>query len=123
MRLTVRLVFLLFLFTTVIRAQSSVAGTWSDATLTLELKTDRDNLTGVVTEGQTGRFEISNGSVDGSKLRFSTNARLNGNDVVIEWNGEVKGDELTLTRGIPSLPPPKRPYPPFNGPFVLHRST
>jgi hypothetical protein len=120
MRFTIRLVFLLFLVATGMLAQSSVAGTWSDEVMTLELSTDGGGLTGVVTE-RSGRYEISEGSVDGSRLRFSTHAQLNGNDVVIEWNGEVTGDELTLTRGIPSLPPPKRPDPPFNGPFVLHR--
>jgi hypothetical protein len=120
MRFTIRLVFLLFLVATGMLAQSSVAGTWSDETLTIELSTDGGGLSGVVTELRTGRYEISDGRVDGSKLRFSTHAQLNGNDVVIEWNGEVTGDELTLTREIPSLPP-KRPYPPFNGPFVLHR--
>jgi hypothetical protein len=123
MRFAVRSILLICLVSTGVLAQSSVAGTWSNETLTLELSSDGGGLTGVVTELSTGRYEISDGNVDEGKFRFSTNNRLNGNDIVIEWNGEVKGDDLTLTRRIPSLPPPKQPYPPFNGPFVLHRST
>jgi hypothetical protein len=121
MRLGVLAAFLFLLITTGTRAQSPVAGTWIDATFTLELRTNGDNLTGGVTEGQLGRHEISNGRVNGSKLGFTTDAKLNGKDVVLEWNGEVVGDELTLTRVIRSGPPRRGPGP-FNGPFVLRRS-
>ncbi len=80
-----------------------------------------DKLTGTLKEGRFDIHKISNGRVDGSKLGFTTDARLNGKDVVIEWNGEVVGDELTLTRVIPSALPRRQAQ--FNGPFVLHRST
>jgi hypothetical protein len=67
MRLGVLAAFLFLLITTGTRAQSPVAGTWIDATFTLELRTNGDNLTGGVTEGQLGRHEISNGRVNGSE--------------------------------------------------------
>jgi hypothetical protein len=36
----------------------------------------------------TPTHEISNGTVNGSKLGFTTAAGLNGQDVIVEWNGE-----------------------------------
>jgi hypothetical protein len=68
------------------------------------------------------RLSKSDGSLDGNKLVFTTVARLNGEDLVLEWRGEATGDDLTLRREFPSKRPLRRPYPPFNGPFVLHRA-
>jgi len=120
MRLHGLVVFKLLLASIALPAQSSPAGIWSDATLTLVLQTDGEKLTGTVKDERAEPHAISNGIVDGNKLRFTTAAMLNGKDVVIEWTGDLMGDELTLTRVIPSAPS-RRPTP-FNGPFVLRRS-
>jgi hypothetical protein len=121
MRLTFLLALTMLLASIGVRGQSSVAGTWSDSTLRLVLHTNGETLTGTVKDGRSATHAIANGIVDGRTLRFTTDAKLNDKDVIIQWNGELTGDELSLTRVIPS-DPPKRPYPPFNGPFVLHRS-
>jgi hypothetical protein len=102
-------------------AQPKVTGTWTDARFTLELNAAGDKVSGVVTETGTEPRRFSDGSLEGSKLVFATIARLNGEDLTLEWRGEVAGDTLTLKREFPSKPP-RRPYPSFNGPFVLHRT-
>ena len=101
-------------------AQASVAGAWSDSTLMLVLAQGK-TLTGRVKDGRADAHKISDGIVDGHTLRFTTAAMLNGKDVVIGWRGEWAGDELAVTCVILSAPPTD-PYPPFNGPFILHRS-
>jgi hypothetical protein len=121
MRPTILLAFILLFASGGLLAQSSVAGTWTDSTLRLVLQTAGDVVTGTVKDGQADSKVISNGVMEGTRLRFTTDAKLNGKDVTIQWAGELAGDELTVTRTIPSAPSEK-PYPPFNGPFVLHRS-
>ena len=130
MRRTLLSALLVCLVSIGLRAESRVAGTWSDAKFTLELNQEGDNVTGTVTESGLEPRHFSNGSTSGSKLRFTTIARLNGEDRVLEWSGKVLRDELTLTREFPSVRPNRRRFPPFNrrrylpfnGPFVLHRS-
>jgi hypothetical protein len=56
-----------------------------------------DKLTITVKDGRSDTHAMPNGIVDGSKLRFTTDAKLNGKDVIIQWSGEFTGDELTLT--------------------------
>jgi hypothetical protein len=121
MRPTILLALILSFAPAGLPAQSSVAGTWTDSTLRLVLQTAGDAITGTVKDGQADARVISDGVMEGTRLRFTTEAKLNGKDVVIQWAGELAGEELTVTRTIPSAPPEK-PYPPFNGPFVLHRS-
>ncbi len=122
MRLTLVSALCMCLVSTNIRAQPELAGTWSDAKFTLELNVARGTAIGVVAEKGQGTSRFSDGSLDGNKVVFTTVTRLNGEDIVLEWRGEVTGDELTLTRDFPSKRPLRRPYPPFNGPFLLHRS-
>src|SRR5713226_8993799 len=93
-----------------IRAQPQVAGTWSDAKFTLELSVAGDKAIGVVTEKGQGTSRFSDGSLDGNKVAFTTVTRLNGEEIVLEWRGEVTGDELTLRRDFPSKRPLRRPY-------------
>jgi hypothetical protein len=86
-------------------AQAGAAGKWTGEQqgrggaqmVTLELKADGNNLTGTMTTGQNAA-QISDGKVDGSKISFKTTQNRNGNDVQVTWSGEIKGDELTLTR-------------------------
>jgi len=86
-------------------AQAGAAGKWTGEQqgrggaqpVTLELKADGNNLTGTMTTVQNA-VQISDGKVDGSKVSFKTTQNRNGNDVQVTWSGEIKGDELTLTR-------------------------
>ena len=119
MRPTLLVAVLACLGSTRMRAQSQVLGTWSDAKFTLEVNVAGDNVTGIVTEKGLEPRRFSDGNLDGNTLVFTTVARLNGEDLVLEWRGEVTGDELTLRREFPSRRPLRRPYPPFNGPFCV----
>jgi hypothetical protein len=65
--------------------------------VTLDIKADGGKLTGTLMQGQ-NTSEIADGKVDGSKITFTTTQNFGGNSVEIMWSGEVKGDELTLTR-------------------------
>jgi hypothetical protein len=121
MRRTLRVAVLSCLLSTVLLAQPEVTGTWTDAKFTLEVNAAGDKVSGVVTQTGMEPRHFADGALDGSKLVFATIVRLNGEDLTLEWRGEVAGDTLTLTREFPSKPP-RRPYPPFNGPFVLHRT-
>ena len=95
----------LFVLTAFVYAQGGVTGKWTgeqqgrggSQPVTLELKADGSKLTGSMTTGQ-NTMAISDGTVDGSKISFKTTANFNGNEVQISYSGEVKGDELSLTR-------------------------
>ena len=86
-------------------AQGGAAGKWTGEQqgrggaqpVTLELKADGGKLTGTMTTGQNA-VQISEGTVDGSKISFKTTQNRGGNDVQVTWSGEINGDELTLTR-------------------------
>jgi hypothetical protein len=84
----------------------SVAGKWTGEQqgrggaqpVTLEVKADGNKLTGTMTTGENSVM-IQDGMVmDGGKIMFKTTQNRNGNDVTISFTGEMKGDELTLTR-------------------------
>jgi hypothetical protein len=84
----------------------SVAGKWTGEQqgrggaqpVTLDVKVDGTKLTGTMMTGETS-VPIQEGMVmDGGKLMFKTTQNRNGNDVTVSFTGEMKGDELTLTR-------------------------
>ena len=52
------------------------------------LQTSSDKLTGTVKDGRSDTHAVSNGILDGSELRFTTDAKLNGKDVTIQWSGK-----------------------------------
>jgi uncharacterized membrane protein YgcG len=99
------LVAALFLMPILVFAQGQVAGKWTGEQqgrggaqpVTLELKVDGSTLTGSLKTGD-NTAQISDGKLDGTKVSFKTTQNRGGNDVQISWTGEVKGDELTLTR-------------------------
>jgi hypothetical protein len=86
-------------------AQADVAGKWTGEQqgrggaqpVTLELKVDGSKLTGTLKTGDNSA-PISDGKLDGNKISFKTTQNFGGNEVQINWTGEVKGDELTLNR-------------------------
>jgi hypothetical protein len=109
---------LFFAVATVAVAAQPVSGTWRNSSLTLVLQISGVNLTGSVKDGAAATHTIKAGAVGGDAVRFTTDAVLNGKNVVLEWEGTVKGDELTLMRWV-SGNPRNKPYAPFNGPFTL----
>jgi len=92
----------LFVMSVLVFAQGGVAGKWTGETqgrggtqpVTLDVKADGS---GTLTQGQ-NTSQLTDGKVDGMKITFTTTQNFNGNEVKIMWSGEVKGDEMTLTR-------------------------
>ena len=90
---------------TLVFAQADVAGKWTGEQqgrggaqpVTLELKVESNKLTGTLKTGDNSA-QISDGKLDGNKVSFKTTQSFGGNDVQINWTGELKGDELTLNR-------------------------
>ena len=95
----------LFVMSGLVFAQG-VAGKWTGEQqgrggtqpVTLELKADGAKLTGTMKVGDAAAVNIADGKADGMNVSFATTQSFGGNDVQIMWSGEVKGDELTLTR-------------------------
>ena len=112
---------ILLLVSVGVGAQSTVSGTWRNATFTLKLEVDgqSQSVDGSIAEGASEPRPIVNGRLYGSRFKFTTEAFLNGEDVIVQWLGEIEGDDLTLTREIFAAPSSEPG--PFNGPFVLHR--
>jgi hypothetical protein len=95
----------LFLTPILVFAQGQIAGKWTGEQqgrggaqpVTLELKVEGSTVTGTLKTGD-NTAQISDGKLDGTKVSFKTTQNRRGNNVQINWSGEVKGDELTLTR-------------------------
>lgn len=62
---------------------------------TITLKADGAKLTGSM-ENQRGKTDISEGKVDGNKVSWVVVRNFNGNEVKMQYSGELKGDELML---------------------------
>ena len=112
------IVSLIFAVATAVFAAQPVSGTWRNSSLTLVMQISGTSVTGSVKDGAADIHMMKAGVVDGNAVRFTTDAVLNDQHVVFEWEGVVKGDELTLMRWVAGNPRDK-PYAPFNGPFVL----
>ena len=73
--------------------------------ITLELKLDGENLSGTVTEGALEPRPIAGAAVvNGTTATFRTVRNLGGSDINVNWKGELKGEDLTLTREIGPAP-------------------
>jgi len=92
--------------TALVAAQGSVNGTWSGEvqgrqgpqTLTLSLKADSGKLTGTITGGRGGDVMIEEGTIAGDALKFKTKQMGRGGEIIFNWTGTLKGDELAMTR-------------------------
>jgi hypothetical protein len=92
--------------TALVAAQGSVNGTWSGEVqggrgpqqLTLSLKADEGKLTGTLTGGRGGDVTIEEGTIAGSALKFKTKQMGRGGEIVFNWTGTLKGDEIAFTR-------------------------
>ena len=93
-------------FSSFIIAQAAVDGTWTaevqggrgPQTLTITLKADGGKLTGSVGGGRGGPVNIDEGTVSGAELKFKTKQQGRGGEIVLNWTGTVKGDEIAFTR-------------------------
>ena len=95
-----------FALSTLILAQSSVDGTWAGEIqggrgpqqITLTLKAAGDKLTGNVSGGRGGPVNIEEGTLSGGTVKFKTKQMGRGGEIVFNWTGTVKGDEIAFSR-------------------------
>ncbi len=96
-------------------AQTGVAGKWVgelsaadghgvSQPITLELKLDGQTLSGTVTEGALEARPILSAAVEGTTVTFRTTRNLGGSDINVNWKGELKGEDLAMTREIGPAP-------------------
>jgi hypothetical protein len=64
---------------------------------TFNFKAEGDKLTGTMS-GQQGEIPISDGTVKGDEIAFSTKFTGGGGEVKINFKGKVAGDEIKFTR-------------------------
>jgi hypothetical protein len=89
-----------------VAAQGSVNGTWSGEVqggrgpqqITLTLKADGGKLTGTLTGGRGGDIAIEEGTIKGNAVSFKSKQMGRGGEIVFNWTGTLKGDELAMTR-------------------------
>ena len=96
-------------------AQTGVAGKWTGElsaadghgvaqSITIELKVDGTNLSGTVTEGAFEARPILAATLDGNNVTFRTTRSLGGPDINVNWKGQLKGEDLALSREIGPAP-------------------
>ncbi|HKE85826.1 MAG TPA: hypothetical protein VKB50_18830 [Vicinamibacterales bacterium] len=67
--------------------------------VTLNLKADGAKLTGT-TAGRGGDVPITDGTINKTELKFKTTQQGRGGEVVMEWTGTLKGDEIAMKRSV-----------------------
>jgi len=102
---------------TVATGQSGLAGRWQGEDrgrggraipVVLELSVDNTTVSGTLKDGDAPARPIAEGRVANSTLTFTTSVLLNGNEMVLTWEGTLDGDRLPLVRKLPNgtaLPP------------------
>jgi len=66
--------------------------------VTLTLKADGGKLTGSLTGGRGGDVTIDNGTISGNTLKFQSKQQGRAGEVVLNWTGTLKGDEIAMSR-------------------------
>jgi hypothetical protein len=84
-------------------AQSGLAGKWTgvdqnDHPVTLELVVKGKEATGTLAVGPDGVKTVANGKVQGATVTFTTSNMMNGREITITWQGQLKDDRLTFSR-------------------------
>ena len=87
-------------------AQGSATGTWvgevqggrGPQMVTLNLKADGGKVTGSVLGGRGGEIPIEEGTISGATVKFKTKQMGRGGEVVLNWTGTLKGDEIAFSR-------------------------
>jgi len=89
-----------------VAAAASADGKWTaeipgrggnTQTTTFTFKTSGSSLEGTIAN-QRGETPISDGKVEGDNISFSQKMSFNGNDIVMNYKGVVKGDTIEFTR-------------------------
>lgn len=84
--------------------QDSFSGTWKGKAqgrggrtqeVTLTLNIDGSSATGAITRGES-KVSITEGSVDGSTIKFQSTINRRGNELTISYSGKLDGDQLAL---------------------------
>ena len=96
----------LFAVAGVALAQAAVDGKWvgevqggrGPQAVTLNLKADGGKLTGSLTGGRGGEVAIDNGTISGGTLKFQTKQQGRAGEIVLNWTGTLKGDEIAMSR-------------------------
>ena len=89
---------------------ADVAGKWTASfetqigtqNYTYTFKVDGGKLTGTA-ESQSGKSEITEGTVKGDEITFVENLDFQGNALRISYKGKVSGDEIKFTRNVADL--------------------
>src|SRR5262245_7040848 len=89
-----------------VAAQGSVNGTWTGEVqggrgpqqLTITFKADGGKLTGTIAGGRGGEITIEEGTMAGNALKFKSKQMGRGGEIVFNWSGTLKGDEIAMTR-------------------------
>jgi len=87
-------------------AQSSVDGRWTGEAqggrgpqpINLALKAEGNKLTGTLTGGRGGEIPIEEGTISGNTIKFKSRQQGRGGEIVLNWTGTVKGDEIAFSR-------------------------
>lgn len=91
-------------------AAADISGTWKataetpNGTIerTFNFKVDGTKLTGETTSQMMGKSVINDGKVDGDSLSFSINVKFQDNEMKLNYQGKVKGDEMKLHVELPN---------------------
>ena len=87
-------------------AQGSVDGKWAGEVaggrgpqpVTLTLKAAGGKLTGSIAGGRGGEVPIEEGTFANNMLKFKSKQMGRGGEVVLDWSGTLKGDEIAFSR-------------------------
>jgi hypothetical protein len=107
MKLKSAFVVMCFVALSALAFAQSVDGTWAGEVqggrgpqqITVTLKADNGKLTGTAGGGRGGPVDIMEGTVSGGDVKFKTKQMGRGGEIVLNWTGTVKGDEMACTRG------------------------
>lgn len=66
--------------------------------IVLDITLAGSKVTGTLTSGSQPAVPITNAKVDGAKITFNTVNTLPAQKIESNWTGELKGEQLTLTR-------------------------
>lgn len=90
-------------------AAANINGTWKGTAdtpvgtveRTFVFKADGKKLTGETTSSMFGKSTIEDGVIDGDNISFSIKASYQGQEMKINYKGQVTGDQMKLDAEVP----------------------